>query len=420
MTTVFSASKIARSPGKWHEKIFTTPDFINIKTKGNLCNFSKSSNISTIGAFGLTSSHRGNYQVTYTKQLDRIEVCCHGDNWSFQLFVKKKIIIVFTCETPNCGVVLCYIALRGVSNILPCSPFIMALAGVRVIELAGLAPAPFCGMILADFGAKVIRVDRTKVAMALDTQARGKLSVAIDLKTPKGVDLLRKLCVQSDVVLEPYRKGQTPGAYGTLKQSPFLGQSTEVFSYASHCLLLLMFNILELLEVELALITWYKLNPVRLVEEQLIMSYLYWNQMDCEQRNRLRPQREEEHLGSRPMNYVHCFSRRLMKGFWLDGWKGTSRHGAGVWGGGSVIAVLSRQLNDRKWRETTFETMTADRWLAQDVRLGLDEKRKWAGRVKRWKEPEDRRSPCWLNVTEFKLVVFLDVFLTWALGPLHR
>lgn len=84
----------------------------------------------------------------------------------------------------------------------------MALAGLRVIELAGLAPAPFCGMILADFGAKVIRVDRTKVPMALDTQGRGKKSVAINLKTPEGVALLRKLCVQSDVVLEPYRQGQ--------------------------------------------------------------------------------------------------------------------------------------------------------------------------------------------------------------------
>nr|XP_040054135.1 alpha-methylacyl-CoA racemase [Gasterosteus aculeatus aculeatus] len=83
----------------------------------------------------------------------------------------------------------------------------MALAGVRVIELAGLAPAPFCGMILADFGAKVIRVDRTKVGMSLDTQGRGKRSVAINLKTSEGVTLLRKLCVQSDVVLEPYRKG---------------------------------------------------------------------------------------------------------------------------------------------------------------------------------------------------------------------
>lgn len=84
----------------------------------------------------------------------------------------------------------------------------MALAGVRVIELAGLAPAPFCGMILADFGAKVIRVDRTKVAMAMDTQARGKRSVAINLKSPEGVAVLKRLCIQSDVVLEPFRKGQ--------------------------------------------------------------------------------------------------------------------------------------------------------------------------------------------------------------------
>uniref|UniRef100_A0A8C6MAR4 Alpha-methylacyl-CoA racemase n=1 Tax=Nothobranchius furzeri TaxID=105023 RepID=A0A8C6MAR4_NOTFU len=82
----------------------------------------------------------------------------------------------------------------------------MALVGVRVIELAGLAPAPFCGMILADFGAKVVRVDRTKTSTSLDTQARGKRSVAINLKSAEGVALLRKLCVQSDVVLEPYRK----------------------------------------------------------------------------------------------------------------------------------------------------------------------------------------------------------------------
>lgn len=83
----------------------------------------------------------------------------------------------------------------------------MALAGVRVIELAGLAPAPFCGMILADFGAKVVRVDRTKVAMAVDTLARGKQSVALNLKNPEGVAVLKRLCIQSDVVLEPFRKG---------------------------------------------------------------------------------------------------------------------------------------------------------------------------------------------------------------------
>ncbi|XP_023664048.2 alpha-methylacyl-CoA racemase [Paramormyrops kingsleyae] len=83
----------------------------------------------------------------------------------------------------------------------------MALVGIRVIELAGLAPAPFCGMVLSDFGARVIRVDRTKVAMAMDSQARGKQSVAINLKKPQGVAVLRRLCIQSDVVIEPFRQG---------------------------------------------------------------------------------------------------------------------------------------------------------------------------------------------------------------------
>lgn len=122
----------------------------------------------------------------------------------------------------------------------------MALAGVRVIELAGLAPAPFCGMILADFGAKVIRVDRTKTGMSLDTQARGKRSVAINLKTSEGVSLLKKLCLQSDVVLEPYRKGVMEklglGPQELLKENPRLiyarltgyGQSGSYASAAGH------------------------------------------------------------------------------------------------------------------------------------------------------------------------------------------
>lgn len=102
----------------------------------------------------------------------------------------------------------------------------MALSGVRVIELAGLAPAPFCGMILADFGARVIRVDRTKMPMTVDTQARGKQSVALNLKSPKGVAVLKKLCVQSDVVLEPYRKGVMEkmglGPENLIKENPRL------------------------------------------------------------------------------------------------------------------------------------------------------------------------------------------------------
>ncbi|XP_006789163.1 alpha-methylacyl-CoA racemase [Neolamprologus brichardi] len=122
----------------------------------------------------------------------------------------------------------------------------MALAGVRVIELAGLAPAPFCGMILADFGAKVTRVDRTKVPTSLDTQARGKRSVAINLKTTEGIALLRKLCIKSDVVLEPYRKGVMEkfglGPHELLKENPRLiyarltgyGQSGSYATAAGH------------------------------------------------------------------------------------------------------------------------------------------------------------------------------------------
>ncbi|TNN55533.1 Alpha-methylacyl-CoA racemase [Liparis tanakae] len=122
----------------------------------------------------------------------------------------------------------------------------MALCGVRVIELAGLAPAPFCGMILADFGAKVIRVDRTKTAVSLDTQARGKRSVAINLKTAAGVRLLRKLCVQADVVLEPYRHGVMEklglGPQELLEENPRLiyarltgyGQSGRYATAAGH------------------------------------------------------------------------------------------------------------------------------------------------------------------------------------------
>ncbi|CAF97174.1 unnamed protein product [Tetraodon nigroviridis] len=122
----------------------------------------------------------------------------------------------------------------------------MALAGVRVIELAGLAPAPFCGMILADFGAKVIRVDRTKGAVSVDTQARGKRSVAINLKTSEGVAVLKKLCVRSDVVLEPYRKGVMEklglGPTELLRENPRLiyarltgyGQSGSYATAAGH------------------------------------------------------------------------------------------------------------------------------------------------------------------------------------------
>nr|XP_034956540.1 alpha-methylacyl-CoA racemase [Zootoca vivipara] len=84
----------------------------------------------------------------------------------------------------------------------------MALRGVRVLEMAGLAPAPLCGLILADFGAEVVRVDRSpRAAVSSDVQGRGKRSLALDLKQPRGAETLRRLCQKADVLIEPFRPG---------------------------------------------------------------------------------------------------------------------------------------------------------------------------------------------------------------------
>jgi alpha-methylacyl-CoA racemase len=81
-----------------------------------------------------------------------------------------------------------------------------ALSGIKVVEMAGLAPAPYCGMILADFGADVVRVDRVG-AGSMDTLARGKRSLAVNLKDPKGVETVLRLAENADVLLEPFRPG---------------------------------------------------------------------------------------------------------------------------------------------------------------------------------------------------------------------
>lgn len=82
----------------------------------------------------------------------------------------------------------------------------MALKGIKVIEMAGLAPAPFCGMILSDFGADVIRVDKAN-APPLDRQGRGKRSIALNLKSPEGIAVVHRLCAKADVLIEPFRPG---------------------------------------------------------------------------------------------------------------------------------------------------------------------------------------------------------------------
>ncbi|KAI9280410.1 CoA-transferase family III domain-containing protein [Sporodiniella umbellata] len=80
------------------------------------------------------------------------------------------------------------------------------LRDIVVLEMAGLAPAPFAGMVLADFGAKVIRVDKT-VSFNSDILTRHKQSVALNLKDPKAVQILLKMCEKADVLLDPFRPG---------------------------------------------------------------------------------------------------------------------------------------------------------------------------------------------------------------------
>ncbi|GAA1696216.1 CaiB/BaiF CoA transferase family protein [Fodinicola feengrottensis] len=90
------------------------------------------------------------------------------------------------------------------------------LQGLTVIELAGLAPAPFAATVLADYGADVVRVERTSVAGAPgDPLARSRRSIAVDTKHPAGVDILLRLVERSDVLIEGFRPGVTErGGYG--------------------------------------------------------------------------------------------------------------------------------------------------------------------------------------------------------------
>lgn len=68
------------------------------------------------------------------------------------------------------------------------------LEGVRVLELAGLAPGPFCGLILSDFGAEVIRIDGPNPNPFIDQSlSRGKKSIIINLKSKEGTEVLLKL-----------------------------------------------------------------------------------------------------------------------------------------------------------------------------------------------------------------------------------
>jgi alpha-methylacyl-CoA racemase len=87
------------------------------------------------------------------------------------------------------------------------------LAGIRVVEVAGIGPAPLGCMILADLGAEVLRIDRPRgpglslVPYRKDTLARGRRSVAVDLKAEGGADVVRRLSDRADVFVEAFRPG---------------------------------------------------------------------------------------------------------------------------------------------------------------------------------------------------------------------
>lgn len=88
------------------------------------------------------------------------------------------------------------------------------LAGLRIIEMPAIGPVPFCGMLLADLGADVLRIDRTgDVDLGLPVEpkyellGRGKRSLALDLKDTKAIALVLDLVEKADVLLEGFRPG---------------------------------------------------------------------------------------------------------------------------------------------------------------------------------------------------------------------
>ena len=85
------------------------------------------------------------------------------------------------------------------------------LNGYRILEMAGLGPAPFCAMLLSDMGADVVRIDReggsNPLDLKIDVLNRGRRSVALNLKTPEGIATAFALIARADAVIEGYRPG---------------------------------------------------------------------------------------------------------------------------------------------------------------------------------------------------------------------
>lgn len=90
------------------------------------------------------------------------------------------------------------------------------LAGLKVVELGGIGPGPFCSMLLSDLGADVLRIDRiapSDSGIPMDNRFnllnRGRRSVAMDLKKPEAVATVKRLLEQADALVEGFRPGVT-------------------------------------------------------------------------------------------------------------------------------------------------------------------------------------------------------------------
>jgi alpha-methylacyl-CoA racemase len=84
------------------------------------------------------------------------------------------------------------------------------LTGVKVVEFEGIGPGPFCGMLLSDLGADVIRIDGPRSRSgggAKDVTGRGRRSISLDLKNPDDVETCLKLLEKADALIEGYRPG---------------------------------------------------------------------------------------------------------------------------------------------------------------------------------------------------------------------
>src|SRR5262250_3972005 len=89
------------------------------------------------------------------------------------------------------------------------------LAGFRIVEMAGIGPAPFAATLLADMGAEVIRLDRQEAAdlglpgrePKFDVLHRGRRSLALDVKSEAGRDVVKRLAAKADGLIEGFRPG---------------------------------------------------------------------------------------------------------------------------------------------------------------------------------------------------------------------